>query len=83
MTMTKVDFANFLGWCFLLNFGLLLATTIVLCLCGGFLTRLHASWFDAPPKEIRLAHFRYLATYKLLIIVLNLVPYLAMRILLR
>ncbi|MEM9646409.1 MAG: DUF6868 family protein [Planctomycetota bacterium] len=80
--MTMIDVANFLGWCMIFNFGLLLFTTLVLVMFRKQIVRLHGKWFDMEPGDLPQAYFRYLANFKLLIIVFNLVPYLALRMLL-
>ena len=79
--MTVIEFTNFLGWCTLINFGILLLSTLALVACGGFVTNLHGKWFQVEHAELRKSYFRYLANYKLLVLVFNLVPYLALRVL--
>lgn len=74
--------ANFLGWCSLLNIGLLLFSTLLLSLAMRPLANIHSKLFGIDKSSLPMAYFRYLANYKLLMLVFNLVPYIALRIVL-
>ncbi|MGC6462250.1 MAG: DUF6868 family protein [Pirellulaceae bacterium] len=69
-----------LGWCTVINFGLLLLSTIALLIAGPWAERIHGKLFKLPSEELRLIYFRYLATMKLLWLFFNLTPYLALRL---
>lgn len=69
---------EFLGWCLVFNAGLMIFTFIVIALSGNFASDLHAKLFKLEPAQVRLEFYRYLANYKIAIIVFNLVPYLAL-----
>ncbi|MDV6028639.1 MAG: hypothetical protein F9B45_00710 [Phycisphaera sp. RhM] len=69
-----------LGWCTLINLGVLTFSTVIVVGCGRTVGRLHQKWFQMESHEIRREYFRYLANYKLLVLVFNLVPYLALRL---
>lgn len=70
----------FLGWCSVINIAILLFSTIVLAIWGDFAKSLHAKLFGINPSDMDLVYFKYLAYYKLLILVFNLVPYFALRL---
>jgi hypothetical protein len=78
--MNIVEFANLLGWCTLLNFALLSFSSIALLIAHKPISKLHARLFKLEQSEISIAYFNYLANYKILILMFNLVPYLALRI---
>lgn len=80
--MSTIEIANFIGWCLLLNFGLIVFATIALVFAGGWASSIHGKMFALEPSDLRRSYFNYLASYKLLILVFNLVPYAALRILL-
>ena len=80
--MSTIEIANFFGWCLLLNLGLLAFATTMLVFAGGWASSLHGKMFHLEQTDLRRAYFSYLANYKLLILVFNLVPYVALRILL-
>ena len=69
-----------LGWCTVINFGLLLLSTIALLIAGPWAERIHGKLFKLPSEELRPIYFRYLATMKLLWLFFNLTPYLALRL---
>ncbi len=49
-------------------------------LAGAPIKRLHAAMFNLSEEDVSRAYFRYFAHYKLLIVVFNLAPYIALRI---
>ncbi len=69
-----------LGWCTLINFALLMISTVMLAFFGEFVQKIHQKLFQLEECDLRKAYFRYLANYKLLVLFFNLVPYLAIRI---
>jgi hypothetical protein len=69
-----------LGWSTVLNLGLLVFSSLVLIIAGSSIKRLHARMFDLAEADLSRAYFQYLAQYKIAILVFNLVPYLALRI---
>lgn len=70
---------QFFGWCVVLNFGVLLLTTILIFLFRGLVTRIHARMFGLSEEEVSRAYFQYLAQYKIATLILTVVPYLALR----
>lgn len=74
--------AAFLGWCSVINIAILFYATIVLAFWRDFAKELHAKIFGVRKQDLDLVYFKYLAYYKLLILVFNLVPYFALRIVL-
>jgi len=77
--MTMAEFASFLGWCTLINFVLLAVSTIVLVGWNRSIARIHARMFQLESADVYKSYFNYLANFKILVIVFNLVPYLALR----
>ncbi len=69
-----------LGWCSILNMGVLIFATIFLTLFGGFTKRIHSKLLNIPEEQLAVEYFKYLGNYKIAIFVLNLAPYLALRI---
>lgn len=70
----------FLGWCTLINIGLLLFSALMIALIKDFAIRVHSKMFDLDPQTLPAMYFDYLGRFKVLVIVFNLVPYLALRI---
>jgi len=71
---------TFLGWCTVINFGLLLFTTVMLFLFRDFVAGIHGKMMAMPREELNPAYFSYLANFKILIIVFNLAPYVALKV---
>ena len=78
--MTVEQFTQFLAWCTVINFALLILASIALWAMRDFAARVHGAMFGLPQMVLNEQYFQYLAQYKILIIVFNLVPYLALRI---
>lgn len=70
----------FLGWCTAINMGMLLLATVIMATGIKTITGWNASMFDMEADDVKNEYFRYLATYKALVLVFNLVPYVALRI---
>ena len=71
---------TFLGWCTLINVGLLTLSTVAVLLMRGFVTRLHGKMFGLSEEDVSREIYRYLALYKIAILVLSIVPYVALSI---
>lgn len=69
-----------LGWCSTLNIGILLFSSVILIIAGSPIKRIHAKMFGLSESDLSCAYFQYLAQYKIAILVFNLAPYLALRI---
>ncbi len=80
--MSMPELATLLGWCTLLNGALLLMATLFLALWPDMPRRLHSRWFQVGEEQLGIIYFQYLATYKLGILLLNLVPYVALKLML-
>jgi hypothetical protein len=78
--MSTETLTAFLGWCTLINFGLLIIAALAIIVMRGSISGIHASMFKIEQDVLSSAYFQYLANYKILIIVFNLVPYLSLRI---
>ena len=70
----------FFGWTTVINFVFLAVTTIAVVALRGFITRLHAKMFGLDPEDVVHDYFRYIAQYKIAIIIFSLVPYIALRL---
>ncbi len=70
----------FFGWCTVINLGLLMVAAVVLGLMRGSISQIHAKMFNLNEADLSRAYFQYLAQYKIAVLVLNLVPYIALKI---
>ncbi len=78
--MDIVQLLAFLGWMTVLNFGLLLITSIMFILFKDTILKIHSKIFSLNADDLSPMYLGFIARYKVLIIVFNLVPYLALRI---
>jgi hypothetical protein len=80
MTISIEQLTAFFGWCTVINIGLLLFSTLMVSLVRDFAINMHSKIFNLDPETLPAMYFDYLGRLKLLMIVFNLVPYLALRI---
>ncbi len=78
--MTIETIREFFGWCAVINIGLLILSSILLIAVRGAALRIHGKMFNLDEKYLSQAYFQFLAQYKIAIIVLNVVPYFALKI---
>jgi hypothetical protein len=78
--MTLETIRSVFGWCALINLALLLLWFLYFAMARDWLYRVHSRWFDIPADRFDAIHYAAMAGFKLGIILLNLVPYFALRI---
>tara|TARA_B100001989_G_C24547169_1_gene471707 strand:- start:3621 stop:3872 length:252 start_codon:yes stop_codon:yes gene_type:complete len=80
--MTIETLTAFFGWCSVLNVGLLIFTVLALLVMRNFAVKTHSQMFGVNPDDLPKMYFTYVANYKIAIIMLNIVPYCALKIML-
>lgn len=70
-----------LGWCTLINLSVLVIVTLSVALFRDTALRLHEWMFGIDAEQLKALYFQFLAIYKIAILVFNLAPYLALRLL--
>ena len=79
--MSSIDVVReFLGWCSVINVGLLAVAALALVWLRGWASKIHARMFGLSEQDISREYFRYLARYKTAVLVFNVVPYVALRL---
>jgi hypothetical protein len=71
---------TFFGWCSIINIGLLAFTSLLLLGMKNLILGIHGKVTGIPDSELNVLYFQYLGHYKIAIIVLNIVPYLALKL---
>ena len=71
---------EFLGWCTVINFVMLMVASIAVGPMRGAFQGIHSKMFGLSEEDLTAAYFRYLANYKIAIIVFNLVPWIALNL---
>lgn len=77
--MTLDTLTTLFGWMTVINIGLLIFSTLMLTLCRQSVIRIHNSLTGLEAETLMPAYLYFLALYKVLIIVFNLAPYLALK----
>jgi len=78
--MTMELTRSMLAWCSVINIGLLLLWYLIYILAHDWMYQVHGKWFDIPADRFDSIHYAGMGLFKLGIILFNLVPYLALRI---
>lgn len=71
----------FFGWCTVLNGGFLILSFLILALAGNWVYRMQVRWFPISREAFTLAMYCFLGAMKILVLLFNLTPYLALTIL--
>lgn len=72
------ELQTFFAWMTAINFGLLLFASVLLIGLGRTIKRIHQRLTGVDQKHLPRIYFNFLAVYKLLILIFNLTPYLAL-----
>lgn len=78
--MTIESITELIGWSSVINIAILLLSTLAVIGMKGVITGIHSNLFGLDEKDLGRAYFQYLAQYKIAIIVLNVAPYIALKI---
>ena len=71
---------TFFMWCTILNVALLLFSSLM-CICAGdWVYRIQSKLFSISKETFNVVIYSFIALYKLLVIVFNLIPYIALLI---
>ena len=78
--MTIELLTELFGWISIINIAILLLSTFALLGMREFITSTHARLFGLEATDLGRAYFQYLAQFKIAIVVLNIAPYVALKI---
>ncbi len=78
--MTTIEMIEFFGWCSVINISLLIFSAIIVVVMRTYIAQLHSKLFNLNINDIKHDYFKYLAQYKIIIIVFNIVPYFALKL---
>ncbi|MFK5922756.1 MAG: hypothetical protein QM496_11310 [Verrucomicrobiota bacterium] len=81
MTIETINtLGELFGWISLINMSLLLLSTVLLFSLKPVVVKMHSKMFGLDGKDLNRAYFQYLAQFKILIIVFNVTPYIALKL---
>jgi len=78
--MTLETIRAVLAWCTVINLGLFIWWFLFFALAHDWMYRLHGKWFKISVEKFDALHYAGMALFKMGLLLFNLVPYLAMRI---
>jgi len=67
-------------WMTIINVAALTLTSVLIMLLKDVMCRMHAKLFGIPEQTVATAAYAYLGAYKILVLVFNIVPYIALEI---
>ena len=78
--MEAQEIRKVLGWCSAINLGLLMLWFLVFVFARDFVFRIHTRRFKIAQERFDEIHYIMMGYYKLIVFVFNVIPYLALRI---
>jgi hypothetical protein len=78
--MTLETIRSALGWCTIINWIVLFLWWLFLTVAHDWMHRTHGRWFSISRERFDEIHYTAMALYKMGIVLFNLAPYLALRI---
>lgn len=78
--MTLEAAQGLLLWCLVVNYGILLLWFLLFWFGHDWMFRLHSRWFQISKERFDSVHYASMAGYKIGILLLNLAPYIALRL---
>jgi hypothetical protein len=79
--MNNIDtITSFLGWCSVINTITLLTATLMLSVMRNTISAIHSKMLGINQEALPMAYMQYLGNYKIAILMLNIVPYVALKI---
>ncbi len=78
--MDLSELKSLLGWCLVINYGVLIVWFVFVVTARDWVFGLHARLFGVERDLVQAEHFKLFGQFKLLVMVLNLAPWLALLI---
>jgi len=72
---------DFLLWSLAVNYAILLTWFFLFAYARGFVRKIHGRWFNLSDQTFDVIHYSGMAAYKILILIFNLAPLIALWIL--
>lgn len=78
--ITTESLTQFFGWCSVINIALLVFTTVIIMILREPILTIHSKLFNIEEEKLQLLYIQFIALYKIAIIMLNVVPYVALKL---
>lgn len=79
--MNIAQLIDFLLYCMLINYVILLIWFFAFTFAKSWMKKLHRQWFNLSDQNFDAIHYSAMAVYKIGILLLNLVPLIALKLL--
>jgi hypothetical protein len=79
--MQTTELSDFLMWCFIFNAGLFFFWFVAFLCAKDQIHGIHSRWFAISKEQFAAINYRLMGQYKLAIVMLNLVPWIALLVL--
>ncbi len=76
--MDLQTFTSFFMWCTIINGGIFVVWTVFSLFARDFMYRVHSKWFSIPRETFEPVIYSFLGLFKIVYLVFNVVPYLAL-----
>ena len=76
--MNLETLTSFFMWCTIISGAILIYSSLLLCFAPRFVYRIQSKWYQIPRETFDIIAYSYLGLFKVLFIVFNLAPYLAL-----
>jgi hypothetical protein len=78
--MTLEMLRKFFAWCSVINLGVLAVWFLGYWVARDWIQQIHGTWFRLKPETFDALHYGGMGLFKGCVLILNLVPYLVLRI---
>lgn len=79
--MNMMQLSDFLLYSLLINYGILIIWFVVFVFAKDWMKRLHGQWFKLSDQQFDALHYGAMAVYKIGVLLFNLVPFIALKML--
>jgi hypothetical protein len=74
------ELTTFFGWCTVINLAVYMFTALFIIVFKGFTVAVHSKILAVEAAELPMLYLQFLAHYKIAILLFNLTPYLALKL---
>ena len=78
--MTIFEIRGFLMWCSVINVGLMIFSFLILTIARQWVYKMHSKMFPITEQQFNVIIYSFLGVYKLLVYMFNIIPYIAVSI---
>jgi hypothetical protein len=78
--MTMDQIREMLGWCTVINVVLMLVSWVIMLKLRAWAYSIHSKWFPITEQQFNVVVYSFFGLYKVLVIVFNIIPWIAISI---